>query len=271
MKIAASNIAWDTADMDRHLGILSLHGASGLEISPSMIWEEPTDVPYTQVTEFKKKVFSYALNIPSMHSLTYNRPELRLFDSVENRERMIEYIIKLGRLSSELECPAMVFGSGRSRNIENSSRSECMKITTDSFFYIAEKIMPLGVVLLIEYLSPQYTDFINSANEAAQLVKNVNHPNFMLHIDIRTSMEIHENPHTIWNKYKGLIRGVHTGNPGLLPPSEDYQEHFQHGYAMRKTNYNGYVSIEMVRRIGRTETDLTNALKFVKRAYLNED
>ena len=99
MKISISNIAWNTKYMDECLDLISSHDVDGLELSPSMIWSDPLSATSEEISKFKKLVDSYGIHVCSMHSLTYPRPDLKIFSTPSKREELIDYICKLGKLA----------------------------------------------------------------------------------------------------------------------------------------------------------------------------
>jgi sugar phosphate isomerase/epimerase len=254
--------------MDDHLALLAEMGCHGLELSPSMIWEEPTSATSSVVARFKRKVSGYGLAIPSIHSLTYSRPDLKFFDSGETRTALVEYIARLAQLANSLECPLMVFGSAKSRQIGSRDRAECFEIMSQVFYQMAVRLEPSGVALLIEPLSKAETDSINNATEAVTLIQTVNHPNFLLHIDLKSSFAEKEDYDQVWSEYIRYIRHCHVANPGLRPPGDDCPDHFAAAKAIKRSQYNGYISIEMGRNFGDTLSTLRESLSFVKRTYL---
>ena len=254
--------------MDEHLTILANSGCDGLELSPSMIWSEPIDAPLNTIRKFKNRVNSFGLEIPSMHSLTYNRPDLHFFRSSESREHLIDYLERLGQIASELECSNLVFGSARSRSIGDLDIVRCASLLVDSLGQIANRLAPLGVSILIEPLSESETDCINSIEEAVELIRKVSHPNFALHIDLRSVFAGKEDLDNIWTKYDNYIRHCHVADPDMRPPSQNCPEHLRAAKAIQSSSYDSYISIEIKRCFGETTKAVETSIDFVKQTYL---
>jgi len=268
MKLAVSNIAWDSGDMGRHLEILSETGCSGLELAPSKIWDEPVNISDNEYSKFKKNVSNYGLEIPSLHSLTYTRPDLHFFKGEQIREKLISYIKKLIEKAYILDCQFIVFGSASCRDTGGLDREYCKDILIDSFYELASYAEKYNVNILIEYLSKKFTDCINTPSEAWNLVNCVNHPFFNMHVDLRTSIEIGEDIPYTWQRYHNKICHCHVSDPDLKIPSEKYNEHYIAARSMKKTGYSKYISIEMREIPGETEKNLFKAIDFIKKVYL---
>jgi sugar phosphate isomerase/epimerase len=267
MKLSISNIAWDTARMQEFLGVIAASGCQGLELSPSMVWKEPVKTTPQEVKDLKGLIESYHLEISSMHSLTFPHPELTFFDSEEARNKLISYIVSLGRLAGQMRIPVMVYGSARSRMIGARDRKECFKVMTDSFRQMAEGIKSYNVKLLIEPLSKAECDSLNTAEEAMELIRAVDHPNFALHIDLKSSFAEKENSWDVWKRYGSYIYHCHVANPGLKPPGPDCKEHYEAAKAIKASGYKGYISLE-IGRVGDPQV-ARDALNFVRQVYFN--
>lgn len=266
MKLSVSNIAWEASEMEKYLKLLAKCYCQGMELSPAMIWEEPTKVLSSEAKKYKRWIGTFELELSSMHSLTYTRPDLNLFSSNQSREQLIQYIVDLAYLANNLEIPVMIYGSAKSRQIDGRNRNACIKIMAESFRTIAEKIKPLGVILLIEPLSREYTDSINNAHEAMDLIQLVDHPNFALHIDLKSSFIEKENYQEVWTKYCQYIKHCHVANPELNLPGPDCLEHYAAAQAIKNSGYQGYISLE-VNRVN-NQNDLERAIQFVREVYL---
>jgi len=267
MKLSVSNIAWDPGRTSEFLNVLYNEGCDGIELSPSMLWREPLDATQTDLNRLKEDLNNYRFEISSMHSLTYSRPDLVFFDSEDTRDRLIQYVLGLGRMARTLRIPVMVFGSAKSRTIGGRDREKCMGILTDTFKRMAAGMGPLEVQLLVEPLSREYTDCINNADEGAGLVGMVDHPNFALHIDLKSSFDEKEDYFAVWSKYAKIIKHCHVANPGLRPPGPDCAEHHKAAEAMKAAGYGGYVSLE-ISKVNSVK-ELQEAIRFVRKVYID--
>ncbi len=268
MKLAVSNIAWETAAMDEHLALLAELGVAGLELSPSMVWPEPVDTPDDEWRRLGERVARFGLRIVSAHSLTYPRPDLHVFASEAQRQELIRYLARLARQVSLVGCPHLVFGSARSRQIGSRERAACLRLLAQTCRELAARAGEVGVALLIEPLSHDETDCINTLAEAAALQQEVAHPGFGLHVDLKSSFAEGEDLARLWQDYGPEIRHCHVADPGLRPPSSACPQHRLAAAAMQRAGYARYLSIEMGRRFGDTRQNLRDAVAFVRQTYL---
>jgi sugar phosphate isomerase/epimerase len=139
----------------------------------------------------------------------------------------------------------IVFGSGGSRSIpEGFSRDEAR----EQFIALCKKMGPLAgkydVVISLEPLNKGECNFINSVAEGGEIVKAVNHKNFLLLADLYHMLRDKEGPENII-KYKEYLYHTHIAeNIGRSAPGvnkEDFTPYFK---ALKEAGYNGRMSIE---------------------------
>ena len=139
----------------------------------------------------------------------------------------------------------IVLGSGKARQIpEGFSGQEARR----QFVELSREMAPLAekykVTIVLEPLNKEECNFINSVAEAGDIVKEVNHPNFLLLADLYHMSKEGESPESIL-RYGHLLRHVHIAEKaGRAAPGtthEDFTEYFR---ALRRVRYRGLISIE---------------------------
>ena len=269
MKLAVSNIAWDPAEGDAHLALIRQLGCDGVELAPSCLWPEPSTVPDEQARQAAARIRGLGLEITGFHSLLYTRPDLQLFQDRQGVQETVRYLKRLVRLCAAMTGRVLVFGSPRNRIRHGKTVEECLAWAADAFRQLAEDASGNGVVLCIEPLAPQETEFIQSSEEGMALVRAVGHPNFGLHLDAKAMAGAGEDPDTVLPRYAGQVQHFHVGDAGLAPPgSTGTVDHPRFGNALRRSGYTGYVSIEMRRGFGPSRDVVTRSIAYVREHYL---
>ena len=269
MKLSVSNIAWESNELDGHLALLQKMGCQGLEVAPSLIWPEPIDSTKEQRRAFKNKVKGFGLQVVGLHSLLYTRPDLKLFESDQNRARTVEYLVQLCELCKDLGGKVLVFGSPKNRARDGKDYQVCKKIAVDFFTKLGQAAKKYDVIICVEALSTKESDFINSSREAFELIKKVGLPNFGLHLDAKAMIESHEDANVVFTSYAKILRHFHVGDPGLAPPGSTGMDHGALGQALNKAGYDGFVSIEMKRGFGPSRDVVRKSIEYVKKCYFN--
>ena len=261
MKLAISNIAWSDVFNERMYQTMADMGFAGIEIAPTKLF---SDIPYKQLeaaAEWSTKMQEYyGLKVASMQSIWYGKTE-NIFNSLEDREILVEYTKEAIRFAEKIGCGNLVFGCPRNRNI-----GECAKLTEAVSFFreIGKYAQEHHTVIGMEANPPIYnTNYINDTAAAIALIKEVNCEGFRLNLDFGTIIYNQENLSMLYN-HVGLINHVHISEPGLDRISER-KEHRELADILRKGNYNGYVSIEMKQQ--ENISDIVTVMKYLKEVF----
>lgn len=158
---------------------------------------------------------------------------------------ILEFVETALRRAKKSGVEIIVFGSGGSRSIPDGfSRDEARRQFVDLSRKMAVIAKKYDVTIVLEPLNTTECNFINSVAEGGEIVKDVNHPNFMLLADIYHMKMDNESPENIV-KYGKLIKHVHIAEkkdravPGTY--HEDFRPYFE---ALKKIKYKGKISIE---------------------------
>lgn len=236
MELSISNIAW-TAKNDHIVHELMIKlGFRGLEIAPTRLFPE---APYTQLKQAARWAGECPFTISSMQSIWYGQSG-NIFNDAD-RADLLDYTRKAINFASVIKCRNLVFGCPRNRQIPNETYRP---IAICFFKEIAQYAQEKGCVIGLEANPPIYnTNFINTTQEALNLVKEVSHPAFLLNLDIGTMIHNNEPP-SILRENMRYISHVHISEP-FLKMIEQRNLHKQLASILKQEHYSGFVSIEM--------------------------
>lgn len=264
MNISASNIGWKS-EYDREMyAWLAENAIAGLEIAPTRIFQES---PYEHVAEIEKWAKElrqeYGLNIVSMQSIWFGRSE-NIFEAPDSRDILLEYTKRAIDFAQAAGCGNLVFGCPRNRNIsEKADKAECRKIAEEFFGKLGEYSACHDTVLAMEANPPIYnTNFINTTEEAMDLVKSVNCRGFKLNLDIGTMIHNEESA-DILKGNMDLINHIHVSEPGLAV-IEQRRLHDELSKTLRD-KYERYVSLEV--KTQDNIADIRNMLSYIKKIF----
>ena len=246
MKIAISNIAWNVEEDKDILKLLKKYSILGVEIAPTKIWKNPTEESYQTINKYRKYWGKNGILVSSTQSMLFGHPELSIFKNKDKRNATLIYLGKMIRISAQLGAEAIVFGSPKNRNRFNVSKAQALSIASDFFFKLATISKEQNVFFCIEPNPVEYgTNFINNTDEAIELVKNVNHPNFKLHLDSGTMTVNGENVEKAITDGFPYLRHFHISEKILAPIGKGKTDHEKIANILRTLNYKHWVSIEM--------------------------
>jgi D-psicose/D-tagatose/L-ribulose 3-epimerase len=267
MKISVSNIAWGKKNFDDFIHLIKENECDGIELAPSLIWDEPINSNHNERSSLKKKIRKSNLEFLGFHSLLFTRPDLQLFKDKKTRQQTLNYLKKIIDLCSDLEGKQIIFGSPNNRSLLGKSYNLCLKQFLDDINEITNYCSKKNVIFCIEPLGKNYTDFIVSNEEGGEIVKKIDNKYFKLHLDTKTFFFTKENPMTIVEKYKDFLQHVHISDENLQRPGSinNKKEHQPIVNALKKIKYDKYLSIEMKKD---KISSIVEGISFVKNNYI---
>lgn len=244
MKLAVSNIAWSVDQDEAMYQKMAELGFTGLEIAPTRIFPER---PYDHIEEaacWREKLHRrYGLEIPSMQSIWYGRTE-SVFGTPEERGLLLSYTYKAIDFAAAIGCRNLVFGCPKNRCVPEGADPD----TAIPFFRrIAEYAESKNVVIGLEANPPIYhTNYINTTQQALDLIEKISSAGFRLNLDVGTMLSNQESASVLEGKVH-YISHVHISEP-MLAPVEPRTLHQELREILNQENYRGYISIEMGRK-----------------------
>lgn len=248
MKLAISNLAWARDQEVAVATIISGAGVSGVELAPTKIWREPLAASDAEITGYRKFWESFGIEIVSLQSLLFEKPDAELFGSDSARADMLDYLKAMIRLASKLGASVLVFGSPRNRRRDDLSDDDAEAIAVPFFRTLANEAVKHGVTFCIEPNPVEYgCDWITTSSEGAQLVEAVGTEGVALNLDAGGMTLAKEDPPIAIASCAQVLRHFHISNPNLTPVGkDDTARHTNFGRALKNANFSGWSSIEML-------------------------
>lgn len=248
MKLAISNIAWTAGEDEKVYAMMHQYGYTGLEIAPTRFFATN---PYGDLDAVRRWREALAgkegFAIPSMQSIWFGRTE-KLFADELQRRVLSDYTKKAVDFAEAAGCSNLVFGSPKNRVLPDASDRELWKQGVIFFKTVGDYAFSKKTVIGMEANPSIYnTNYINTTQEACELIREVASEGFLLNLDIGTMVENRE-PVEILEGNIGLIHHVHISEPFLKPVVMDRERRQFHGELaafLRENDYQGYVSVEM--------------------------
>lgn len=268
-KIAISNLSWNKNEDQAIVSLLKKYQITGIEIAPTKIWGDPTKINRSEAEEYKSFWSKNGIKIVATASLLFGHPELTIFENEKTRKKTLNHLKKMIRLSHYLGATAMVFGSPKNRVVGNLDKTLIETIAIKFFTEIAQEAKKYNIYFGIEANPKMYgTDFINTTKDAVSLVKNVNHENFRVHLDIGTMIVNKENFENTLKLAIPYSCHLHISEPGLEPIPLTKSNHIKITKILKKLKYEKWASIEMPLNESPDNVNLIeNALKFITNTY----
>lgn len=247
MKLAICNElfeGWTTRDV---FAYAANAGYDGVELAPFTLAESAFDIDGARREAIRREAEDIGVAIVGLHwlfvspkGLSLNGPDAAL------RTRTRDHLMELTRLCADLGGELMVIGSPQQRNVvEGVTREQAFEYARATFRECSELAGEMDVMLCLEPLTRQSTNFITNPSEAAGLIEAVNHPNFQMIVDVySSSRENLDIPGEI-RKHASRVRHIHANDDNGYAPGSGGVDYAPIVAALREIDYGGYLSVEV--------------------------
>lgn len=256
---------WEHGRICRYIADL---GYQGLEIAPFTLAPRITDVTATQRGRMRQEAESAGIQIIGLHWLLARTQGLHLTSRDPRiRRATADYLGDLAECCRDLGGNILVFGSPAQRTLApGMSRAEGNELAIDTFQQARSRLEYAGVTLCLEPLSPPEADFIQTAEEAVEILDQIHSPHFRLHLDVKAmATERFPVPELI-RRHGARLEHFHANEPNRRGPgfgSTDFRAILS---ALRSINYHGWVSIEVFDYSPDPETIAREGIKTLRTA-----
>lgn len=247
MRFSICNEIFQGWDLERIFEYASRLGYDGVEIAPFTLCSDVRKVNTEERRKIREAASSHNLQIPGIHWALVTPKGLHITHPKESVRRFTqEYLCELVKFNSDIGGKVIVFGSPQQRNILNGVSEERAWNLASTFFHNCSKFAEdYDITIAIEPLARHLTNFINTSEEALKLIKEVNHPNFKLILDVY-SMTDEEKP------IEEIIRGAgsylvhfHVNDDNERGPGFGGANYHSVVGALKEIGYKGFVSVEV--------------------------
>jgi sugar phosphate isomerase/epimerase len=266
MNYAICNETFENWDHRRVCAAAARFGYTGLELAPFTLAPRITDVSAARRQELRRQAEDHGLSIIGLHWLLAKTEGLHVTaPDAAVRQRTADYLVELARCCRDLGGDLMVFGSPAQRRVPaGHTRQQAVDFIVDTFRRAAPGIADSGVRLCLEPLSPPEADFINTCDEALEIIGKLGQPQFVLHLDVKAmSTEEVVTPELIARHGKTAghfhANDVNRRGPGF--GATDFVPIFR---ALKQSGYRGWVSVEVFDYTPDPETIARDSIRYMK-------
>ncbi len=242
-----SEIFEEWGDFTRTCDYVADVGYDGIEIAPFNFGEHVKDIGPETRRGIVRDAESAGVEVIGLHWLLAGPEGLHLTCRDDaTRARTAEYLIELAHFCGEIGGTRMIFGSPKQRNLEEGQTHQ---EGFDNARAVFERVLPAleehGIVLCMEPLAANETNFCQSAKDTVALIDAVDHPNFQLILDTKAMVdEPLGRPDTI-KKYAPHLKHYHANDENLKGPGFGPVNFAPIFGALNEIDYDGYVSVEV--------------------------
>jgi len=247
MKFAICQELFTGWSFDQQCQFIAKTGYTGVEVAPFTLADRAEYVTPQQRTDLKQTAARYGLEIIGLHWLLAKTSGLHLTTADQSvRRKTADYLVTLGNLCADLGGTLMVLGSPQQRNLEEGmTRKQATANAIDVFQAALPQLADRGVTLLLEPLTTKETNFMNTCQEAAEIITAVGHPNLALHQDVKAMLGEGTPLPELIHQFAGITQHFHANDANLRGPGMGDVDFVPIFEALKATGYNGWVSVEV--------------------------
>jgi len=246
VRFACSNLAWSPDQEAVALRLLGQAGVTGVEIAPTRIWPGLIDASVSAARAEAARLADLGFAVPAVQALLFGEPKARMFDQA-GVPAFRERLIRIASLASALGAKVAVLGAPASRDPGALEFDRAVEQAVPLLRGLARVFEDQGVVLCIEPVPQTYgCRFINTALQAFELVRAVDHPGCGLHLDAAALHLSGETLMQVWPQVGACLRHFHLSEPALGGFRTPLAPHAANLQWLSDHAYSGYVSIEML-------------------------
>lgn len=247
MRLAISNIAWDTAEDEEVATLLQRFGVDAIDIAPGKYFPDPAKATDEDIARVKNWWFERGIEITGMQALLFGTTDLNVFGPPGTQDAMLQHLTAVCRIGADLGAKRIVFGSPKNRDRTGLSDQQTMDVAVSFFRRLGDIAQSYGVVICLEPNPPCYgANFMTTSSETAEVVKQIAHPAVRMQLDAGALTINGEDPATVLQVSAPLIGHVHASEPDLLPLGDGGTDHASVVAALKQHLPNHVVSIEML-------------------------
>ncbi len=222
-------------------------GYSGIEIAPFTLAPLVTDLSPQARGDLRRTIARSGLDCVGLHWLLAKTEGFHVaHPDAEVRNRTVDYLAELARLSHDLGGRVLVFGSPKQRSLLPGVTPEQ---AIDFIHEVLSRLIPVlettDTVVALEPLSPVETDVLTTAAETCRLIERIGSPHIRLHLDVK-AMASEETPiPEIIMASAAHLEHFHANDVNLQGPGFGAVDFGPIFAALDEVRYSGWVSVEV--------------------------
>jgi sugar phosphate isomerase/epimerase len=223
-------------------------GYDGLEIAPFTLAARIDELSGGRRRELKAIVEDSGLETIGLHWLLARTEGFYLTSpDPATRRSTGDYLALLAEATRDLGGSLMVLGSPKQRDLlPGVTYDQAVSYAIEVFERILPVLDAVDVDLCLEPLAPNDTNFINTCDEAMQVIRRVDHPHLRLHMDVKAqSSEQGATVPELIARHAALAGHFHAQDVNLRGPGMGDVDFVPIIGALVESGYGRWISVEV--------------------------
>lgn len=248
-------------------------GYEGIELAPFTLASSVVDISQEQRRMIRRIVEDNGLEIVGLHWLLVKPEGLHITHPDSSvRRRTCDYLKTLVDFCADVGGRVMTLGSPRQRNVlPGVSRQEAEGYFVDVLRQCGDLARERSVTICLEALPSAQTNFLNTSEEVARMVRKIDHPGVRMMLDVKSmcsesTADSGGRPlPEIIRSCAGLFDHFHANDSNLKGPGFGNVDFVPIMKALLEVGYEGYVSVEAFDFSPSSEVVASGSLEYMRR------
>jgi len=267
MKFALCNEMFEGRPMAEVCSIVKQLGYDGIEIAPFTLSASAEDISEELRKETRQIIADNGLETVGLHWLFAGPTGLHM-TTTDNKiwGRTRDYLSCLLDLCSDLGGKVLVLGSPKQRSLVAGQTAEgAWQRAAELLSSVLDKAGSLDMTICLEPLAPVETDFINTVAQGMEMVRQINHPNLKIHLDIKAMCsEPTPVPDIIRSVRADDVGHLHVNDANLYGPGMGDVDYGPIADAIRDIRWDKWLSVEVFKYDPDPETIARKSIEYLR-------
>ena len=247
MRLAISNIAWETTEDEVIAELLARFAVDAIDIAPGKYFPEPAKATDAEIAQVKDWWAQRGIALTGMQALLFGTTGLNVFGSEQSQAALLQHLAGVCRIGAGLGAARIVFGSPKNRDRSGLTDQQALDAAVLFFRKLGDIAQACGVTICLEPNPTCYgANFMTTSAETAVVVRAIDHPAIRMQLDTGALAINGEDPFTVLEDCAELIGHIHASEPDLLPLGDGGTDHEKMARAVAHYLPGHVVTIEMV-------------------------
>lgn len=269
MKFAICNEIFQGWNLDETFAFAAKSGYDAVEIAPFTIANHVTEIGAADRKRIRDSAARAGIALSGIHWVLVKTEGMYLtHPDAAVRVRTAAYFVDLVDFCADLGGRFIVVGSPKQRSLLGGvTHADAWRWTLEVFRDAVKRAEDRGVTICFEPLAPVETNFINTAEEAIRLTRELNSPALRIILDVKAmSSEAKPIPQIIRESWPHFAY-FHANDRNLKGPGFGDVDFRPIAGALREVGYTGFVSVEVFNFDAGPEAIATRSLAYLREAF----
>ncbi len=267
MRFAICNETFGDWPLEKAFDFAAQCGYGGVEIAPFTLSTYVTDITAEQRARVRQAAKAAGLEGGGLHWLLAKTEGFHVTSpDPAVRAKTAGYLAELARCCADLGGRVLVFGSPAQRNLPPGvAKAQGTDFAAEVFERLLPTLEANDLVLALEPLGPEETNFMNTAAEAVELVGRLASPHVRLHLDCKAMSTEMVPMVELIGQHGALLAHFHANDPNRRGPGFGKLDFVPILRALQQIDYRGWVSVEVFDYTPGVEALARQSIEYLRR------